>query len=60
MELIRKYFPGLDAQKMGKLIRFREEILKWNQRMNLVSRKDSPYLEERHILHSLGIAVFYP
>ena len=59
MELIRKYFPELDAQQTGQLIRFREEILKWNQRLNLVSRKDSPYLEERHILHSLGIAVFY-
>jgi 16S rRNA (guanine527-N7)-methyltransferase len=59
MELIRKYFPDLDDQQMGKLIRFREEILKWNQRLNLVSRKDSPYLEERHILHSLGIALFF-
>jgi 16S rRNA (guanine527-N7)-methyltransferase len=28
----------------------------WNERVNLISRKDFEHLYERHILHSLGIA----
>lgn len=28
----------------------------WNERVNLISRKDIQHLEEHHILHSLGIA----
>ena len=60
MELIRKYFPDLDNRQMEQLVQFREEILKWNTRINLVSRKDTSTLEERHILHSLGISVFFP
>ena len=59
MDIIHKYFPYLDPWQTGQLIRFKEEILKWNLRLNLVSRKDTPYLEERHILHSLGIAAFH-
>ena len=59
MDIIRKYFPDLDPLQIGQLVRFKEEILIWNLRLNLVSRKDTPHLEERHILHSLGIAAFY-
>ena len=58
MDIIRKYFPHLEPLQAGQLTHFREEILKWNLRLNLVSRKDTPHLEERHILHSLGIAAF--
>ncbi len=55
-ELIFKYFPKLtDTQKeqFGKL----EELYKdWNQKINVVSRKDVDLLYERHVLHSLSIA----
>ncbi|MFC2112162.1 16S rRNA (guanine(527)-N(7))-methyltransferase RsmG [Bacteroidota bacterium] len=57
MEILLKYFPRLSPiqkQQYGQLI---EEIMSWNQRINLISRKDTEHLAERHILHSLGIAM---
>jgi len=56
MELILKYFPDLsDKQRdqfkeMGKLYR------DWNEKVNLISRKDIENLYERHILNALAIA----
>lgn len=57
MDLIRKYFPLLDPiqeKQFGKLI---EIIPGINQKVNIISRKDIEHLEERHILHSLAIAM---
>lgn len=56
MEILLKYFPELTAEQQQK---FRElELLyrDWNEKINLVSRKDIDHLFERHILHSLAIA----
>ena len=56
MEQILKYFPGSDPhqlkiyEELGPLYRF------WNERINVISRKDIDHLYERHILHSLSIA----
>lgn len=55
-ELIYKYFPDLtDLQKQqyGKLGLLYKD---WNQKINVVSRKDIDELYLRHVLHSLGIA----
>ena len=55
---ILKYFPNLTAEqiilfeKMGPLYR------DWNEKINLISRKDIDSLYEKHILHSLAIAKF--
>ena len=56
MELIRKYFPGLAADQYLQLGMLLELYKYWNQRINIISRKDIENLEERHILHSLAIA----
>jgi 16S rRNA (guanine527-N7)-methyltransferase len=58
MEIIRKYFPDLSTVQIAQLEHFRESIIYWNQRINLISRKDVDNLSERHILHSLAIARF--
>lgn len=58
MEIIRKYFPELSTIQLAQLQQFRASIMQWNQRINLVSRKDVDHLSERHILHSLAIAKF--
>lgn len=56
MELITKYFPSLtDRQRqcfeqLGPLYR------EWNDKINVVSRKDIEQLYEHHVLHSLSIA----
>ena len=56
MELILKYFPDLSYQQIeqfGKLIHILPRL---NKNVNVISRKDIDFLEERHILHSLSIA----
>jgi 16S rRNA (guanine527-N7)-methyltransferase len=55
ISLILKYFPLPEKQvalfeKLGKLYH------EWNQKINLISRKDMEHLYLHHILHSLSIA----
>ncbi|HDJ32950.1 MAG TPA: 16S rRNA (guanine(527)-N(7))-methyltransferase RsmG [Bacteroidetes bacterium] len=59
MERLTCYFPGISPKTIGQLERARDLFLEWNQRVNLISRKDSENLTERHILHSLSIALYY-
>jgi len=57
MDILLKYFPDITPLQQEQYNRLHDLILEWNQRMNLISRKDIDYLMERHILHSLGIAL---
>lgn len=59
MELIHKYFPGLEEEKIHKLSQLEPLYIEWNSKINLVSRKDLPHLYERHILHSLSVCKFF-
>lgn len=55
-EIIFHYFPDLtDLQKrqFGELQALYEE---WNEKINVISRKDIDNLYVNHVLHSLGIA----
>lgn len=56
LELIDRYFPGLSPEQRARFEALGELYAHWNERVNLVSRKDFEHLYERHILHSLGIA----
>jgi 16S rRNA (guanine527-N7)-methyltransferase len=56
VELIRRFFPDLQPEQDEKLSKLFELYSYWNERINLISRKDIEHLEERHILHSLAIA----
>ena len=56
LDLISKYFPELTAEQRDRFARLGELYAHWNERVNLISRKDFEHLYERHILHSLGIA----
>ncbi|MCK4344540.1 MAG: 16S rRNA (guanine(527)-N(7))-methyltransferase RsmG [Bacteroidales bacterium] len=56
MEIISKYFPLLDEEKLASLNRLMELYLNWNEKINVISRKDIHFLYERHVLHSLSIA----
>jgi 16S rRNA (guanine527-N7)-methyltransferase len=56
MELILKYFPNLSSKQQEQLFLFNKLICQWNEKINLVSRKDTSFLFEKHILHSLSIA----
>ena len=55
IELISKYFDLQKWQKIA-LTDFVKLLLEWNKQINLISRKDTNYIWERHILHSLSLA----
>lgn len=56
LSLILKHFPELTDLQQQKLQQLAQGFLEWNEKINLISRKDTENLWERHILHSLGIA----
>jgi len=58
LELVDKYFPELSTQQRSRLERMMGLYPEWNEKINVISRKDIGNIEERHILHSLSIARF--
>lgn len=56
LDLLVHYFPELSAVQREQFMKLGEMYDVWNERVNLISRKDFEHLYERHILHSLGIA----
>lgn len=56
--LIFKYFPKLSEQKKQAFLKMMELYPEWNEKINVISRKDIGNLETNHILHSLSIAKF--
>jgi 16S rRNA (guanine527-N7)-methyltransferase len=56
MEIILKYFPGLTPLQKEKFSMLDTLYRYWNEKINLISRKDIDGLYEKHILHSLSIA----
>ncbi len=53
LPLVREYFPELPEATVGQLGRLATGVRVWNERLNLISRKDAGNIEERHLLHSL-------
>jgi len=58
-EIIKKYFPGLTDIQQNRFERLQSLYSYWNERINVVSRKDIDHLYTRHILHSLSIAKIF-
>jgi 16S rRNA (guanine527-N7)-methyltransferase len=56
LEILEKYFPKLSKEQVEKFAELKPLYLEWNQRINLISRKDTESFNEHHLLHSLGIA----
>ncbi|MCA8832596.1 16S rRNA (guanine(527)-N(7))-methyltransferase RsmG [Hymenobacter pini] len=56
MSIITHYFPHLTDHQQQLFQQLETEFRGWNERLNLVARTDVDNLEERHFLHSLGIA----
>ncbi len=56
--IIFKYFPNLNEQKRAAFLKMMELYPEWNEKINVISRKDIGNLETNHILHSLAIAKF--
>ncbi|MFO0484720.1 MAG: RsmG family class I SAM-dependent methyltransferase, partial [Sphingobacteriia bacterium] len=54
-----RYLPSLTETQLQQLGQLATAFLDWNTRVNLVSRKDAENLSERHLLHSLSIALYW-
>lgn len=56
METILKYFPQLTDTQREQLTALYDLYAEWNQKINVISRKDIENLYEHHVLHSMSIA----
>lgn len=56
LELILKYFPNITETQQQQFSQLEDLYGEWNIKINVISRKDTESLYEKHILHSLGIA----
>ncbi|GAF02546.1 16S rRNA (guanine(527)-N(7))-methyltransferase RsmG [Saccharicrinis fermentans] len=58
MDLIQNYFPELSEEQIGLFNKLQELYPEWNEKINVISRKDIDELNIRHVLHSLAIAKY--
>lgn len=55
MELIEKYFPQITDCQRQQFAALDALYHEWNDKINVISRKDIDHLYEHHVLHSLAI-----
>ncbi|HYG03167.1 MAG TPA: 16S rRNA (guanine(527)-N(7))-methyltransferase RsmG [Chryseosolibacter sp.] len=55
-EIIFSYFPELTQHQREQFLQLFHLYSEWNEKINVVSRKDIDNLYMNHVLHSLGIA----
>jgi 16S rRNA (guanine527-N7)-methyltransferase len=56
--IIDKYFPGLSDKQRAQFAQLGPLYAEWNDKINVISRKDIDNLYPHHILHSLAIGKF--
>ncbi len=56
MQIIGKYFSQLSPRQANQFLNLGPVYNLWNQKINVISRKDIEHLYLHHILHSLSIA----
>jgi len=55
-QIIESYFPALTALQQKQFALLGPLYQEWNEKINVISRKDIDNLYLNHVLHSLGIA----
>ena len=60
MELILKYFPELGPTQKEQFESLGALYRDWNEKINVISRKDIDNLYLHHVLHSLALARYHP
>ncbi len=58
MEIIKKYFRNLSEQQIKQLEKLENLYTDWNDKINVISRKDIENLYLHHVLHSLSVAKY--
>ena len=56
MDIVLKYFPNLTERQKEQFAALLPLYEKWNEQINVISRKDMEHFYEHHVLHSLAIA----
>lgn len=58
MKIIETYFPNLTEQQIKQLEQLQDLYTDWNEKINVISRKDIGNLYLHHVLHSIAIAKY--
>jgi 16S rRNA (guanine527-N7)-methyltransferase len=56
METVAKYFSDFTEVQLQQFAALKELYTAWNEKINVISRKDMDNFYEHHVLHSLAIA----
>jgi 16S rRNA (guanine527-N7)-methyltransferase len=56
MEVIAEYFADFTPEQLRQFGMLQEQYKEWNEKINVISRKDMDNFYAHHVLHSLAIA----
>ncbi len=59
MEVVSTYFSDFTPAQLLQLQQLEGLYKEWNEKINVISRKDIDSLYEKHVLHSLSIAAVF-
>ena len=59
MEVVLKYFSDFTPAQIQQFQQLEALYKEWNEKINVISRKDIDSLYEKHVLHSLSIAAVF-
>lgn len=60
MDILLKYFPDLTKEQEKQFAQLEPLYREWNEKINVISRKDIDALYEKHVLHSLVLTKIHP
>jgi len=55
-DIVKKYFPNLSEKQLEQFELLFPLYTEWNEKINVISRKDIDHVMLHHVLHSLAIA----
>ena len=56
MQILSQYFTDFSEKQLQQYTALKNLYEEWNQKINVISRKDMDHFYEHHVLHSLAIA----
>jgi 16S rRNA (guanine527-N7)-methyltransferase len=56
MDVLTKYFFDFSHKQIQQFAALKDLYIEWNEKINVISRKDMVNFYEHHVLHSLAIA----
>ena len=59
LEIVTRFFADFTPRQLEQLTALDSLYREWNEKINVISRKDIDSLYEKHVLHSLAIAAAF-